>query len=691
MKTTTLSAALLVSLAAPAAQHGAHGAHRPELAGFEDYHQPAGMLEEGVLRVHLEVRAALWQPWGEDGPTLATRVFAVPGDGARVPGPLIRARVGTPLHVTLRNTLGDTILVRGLRDRGREVPAGADVPGPVAAAFTGDSLVLAPGETADVRFTPTTRGSFFYFAKTMQPGWSATPQPLFSTAGEDRGLVGVLIVDGEDEAANPDERILLITQWAERGAPETFLPSVRFMINGRSWPYTERLVYAQGDTVRWRVINGSGTSHPMHLHGFYFHVHEWTNQNGGAAGAPDRRPFVVTWALPSTTAMRISWVAHEPGNWVFHCHLMRHMSWLQAPPAHTGAREHGAHEHRAREHGAPERGAQAGARHGDVGDRAPGAAPAGLDLMGGLVMGITVRPSLAYAPSAEVARRRLRLHIGMRPGVFGDEPGYGFVLQEDERPPAPDSVRFPGSTLVLTRGEPTQITVFNHADVPLGVHWHGLELESRSDGVPGWSGLPDSPVPAIRPGDSLIVRMTPPRAGTFMYHVHSEPGHQLALGLYGTFLVLDPDRPRDPDTDRLFLMGSLGAGEDAPPAVNGRTEPEPLAFRAGTTYRLRFMHISPDDNKTIRFLDGDTPVTWRLVAVDGAELAPDQAREQPADVRFFDVGVTRDFLWTPTHPGELTLRIITTFDTGLPAFPRPAPEPHTMDIPVRVLPVVGGR
>ena len=43
-------------------------------------------------------------------------------------------------------------------------------------------------------------------------------------------------------------------------------------INGRSWPHTERLDFAQGDSVHWRVVNLTGVDHPMHLHGFYFRV-----------------------------------------------------------------------------------------------------------------------------------------------------------------------------------------------------------------------------------------------------------------------------------------------------------------------------------------------------------------------------------------------------------------------------------
>jgi manganese oxidase len=632
-----------------------------EIAALEDYRSAAGQVVDGELRVALVARTAGWEPWAGDGPTLTTHVLAVEGEPAKVPGPLLRVTVGTPVRVTLRNTLADTLLVRGLRDRNQVIPQGALAGALPFLAFEGDSVVVAPGATAEVRFTPTVPGSFFYYGKTVAPGWSATPQPVFGADALDRGLVGVLVVDAPGAEPHPDERIFLITQWADREVPGSWLPAVRFLVNGRSWPHTERLTYAQGDTVRWRVINQSGGFHPMHLHGFYFHVDEWSAQAGGAMPLPVDRPEVVTWPLPPTTAMRVSWVAHEPGNWLFHCHFMRHMSWVQAPPAEAGGQgQHGGHD-----------------AHHATGQE-------GVDLLGGLVLGITVAAGPDHVPPTELARRRLRLHIGMRPNVFGDQPAYSFILQEGPREPAPDSVRFPGSTLVLARGEPTEIVVRNHADVPLGVHWHGLELESRSDGVPGWSGTPDRVVPAIAPGESLLVRMTPPRAGTFMYHVHSEPGHQLAQGLYGAFLVMEPGESWDPDTDRLFLLGSLGGGEDAPPSVNGMTAPGAMEFRAGHTYRLRFMHISPEDNKSLRLLDGERPVLWRQVAMDGADLPGAQVRATPAIRPFFDVGNTADFLWTPERPGPHTLRIVTTFYAGVGAFPRPAPPPHTQDISVTV-------
>jgi hypothetical protein len=59
-----------------------------------------------------------------------------------------------------------------------------------------------------------------------------------------------------------------------------------------------------------------------------------------------------------------------------------------------------------------------------------------------------------------------------------------------------------------------------------------------------------------------------------------------------------------------------------------------------------------------------------------------QVRDTPAELRIH-VGETYDFLWTPAA-GEYTLRVLTTFDRGAPAFPRNSPPPETQDVVVRV-------
>ena len=78
---------------------------------------------------------------------------------------------------------------------------------------------------------------------------------------------------------------------------------------------------------------------------------------------------------------------------------------------------------------------------------------------------------------------------------------------------------------------------------PTAIHWHGIELESYYDGVPGWTGSGQHSTPVIAPGTSFVARMAPPRAGTFIYHTHWHDKTQLLNGIYGPLNVFwDPTR-----------------------------------------------------------------------------------------------------------------------------------------------------
>jgi FtsP/CotA-like multicopper oxidase with cupredoxin domain len=621
---------------------------------FEDYRQGAGALVDGTWRVHLTARAVSWQPRGEGTPSVPAYAFAVDGGAPRMPGPMIRVRAGTPVEVTVSNDLDRTVVLRGLNDRGSLTAAASEPDGfpglPLDPAFWEESLRLEPGETDTVRFTPTRPGSFLYYGRTL-PQYGPIPEASLGGEGPDGPFMGPLIVDEPDGGPASNEQVILVTRWADiESDPRSWRTSWKMMLNGRSWPATERLRYTVGDTVTWRIVNASLTAHPMHLHGFYFDVLARGDQSVDTTfAAADQRTAVTEWLDGVGQSMRIRWVAETEGNWLFHCHLIRHMAGTQRMPGEPEPDS----DHAMADH----------AREG----------------MAGMVMGISVqrRPG-EQSRRPEPVRRRIDLYTSRTAGAIDGDDAYSFVVRGGDVP-ALDSLRVPGSPLILTRDEMTEIVVHNRLEFPFGVHWHGLELESRYDGVADWSGSPGSTIPPIPPGDSLAVHIDPPRAGTFIYHVHSEPGHQLAQGMYGPFLVLEPGRTYDPDTDRIFLMASAGTVPNEQRAVvNGMDEPPAQEFRVGETYRLRFINMSTDDLKRVRLIDADESELWRLVAKDGADLPATGIVDGPAELRRIGVGETYDFEWTPTRPGELTLEIVTEFYAA-----RPTP-PHTLRLVVRV-------
>jgi hypothetical protein len=217
--------------------------------------------------------------------------------------------------------------------------------------------------------------------------------------------------------------------------------------------------------------------------------------------------------------------------------------------------------------------------------------------------------------------------------------------------------------LVLRKGEPVAITVVNHLKEPTAVHWHGIELESFSDGVPGWSGTPGKIMPPIQPGDSFVAEFVPPRAGTFIYHTHSNEQLQMGAGLYGALLVVDPATPFDPAAERIILLGGGGPADSmptfgSPGLVNGSADPEPMVLDAGTTYRLRLININPDWRVIFSLMSDSALAVWRPVAKDGADLPAALSTPRPAYL-LTGPGETADFAFTPARPGELRLEVKT--------------------------------
>jgi len=287
-----------------------------------------------------------------------------------------------------------------------------------------------------------------------------------------------------------------------------------------------------------------------------------------------------------------------------------------------------------------------------------------------LVIGITVLPASVPTPvSASTATaRKLQLLISENPDKV---PLYTLQLLDPNLPAPPEKDKQPsllGPPIILTRGEPTEIEVKNQTTNPTAIHWHGIELESYFDGVPGWTGSGQQTTPPIAPGGSFVARMTPPRAGTFIYHTHWHDRKQIQNGIYGPLIVLEPGQKYDPDLDRTFVFSM---GKYAPFGVlllmNGNPQPDITELRAGTRYRLRFINICLEEaDLRVRLTVNDAPVQWKVIAKDGMDLPPAQIKVSTAEMGI-TVGETYDVefqvetpglaslqIWQPSYPGSVT-------------------------------------
>ncbi len=577
-----------------------------------DNRHAAGTMRGDTLFVHLEVRTGRWFPEDPKGQYVDVPAIGEVGKAVEVPGPLVRVVEGTVISAQLTNSLTDsTVTWFGMQTR----------PG-----F--DSVRIKPGETKSVRFLAGAAGTYFYSARVGE---------VDHKVREREQTVAAFVVDAK--GARTDDRVFVMNIWSEP------IDSINYRnaltINGRAWPYTERLEAIAGDTLTWRVVNGTIRVHPMHLHGFYFRISNLGDGGRDSLLSDGEQPNVVTQVMEPFSTMAMQWVAEREGNWLFHCHLAFHVdpgarfTLISAAKDTSLKSQNGSPEF-------PQAITHDDHKSGDVARH-----------MAGLILGISVAPKPNTIVDARVNPRQMRLVVDEAPRRGRSPRAMGFVLQSGAEP-ARDSVEIPGTLLVLTRGEPTDITVINRLTEGTSVHWHGIELESFSDGVSGWSGGGKKMAPLIAPGDSFTAHLTLRRAGTFIYHTHLNDLEQLTSGMYGAIVVLEPGRKYDPKVDHLFVVG--WDGEKDPPhlLVNGDSLPKPLVLAAGVHHRLRFVFIGLVNGDEFSLRSDTTLVQWRALAQDGYEMPVARQRVGAAKVSGF-AGQTFDFDFLPPARGVYTL------------------------------------
>jgi CopA family copper-resistance protein len=90
--------------------------------------------------------------------------------------------------------------------------------------------------------------------------------------------------------------------------------------------------------------------------------------------------------------------------------------------------------------------------------------------------------------------------------------------------------QIPMPTLTFTEGDTAEIYVHNELNEETSLHWHGLLLPNRYDGVPNLTQMP------IKPHTTHIYRFPIIQHGTHWYHSHT--GLQEQIGMYGNFVML---------------------------------------------------------------------------------------------------------------------------------------------------------
>lgn len=227
------------------------------------------------------------------------------GFNGSVPGPTIEVTEGDRVRIIMENHLPEPFAPHW---HGLEVPIGQDgVPGISQAP-------IPPHGSHTYEFTLTQNGSFFYHSH----------MPM----QELMGMIGWFIVHPKKpHQPRVDRDFGLIFQgWdikPHNTVPNTLAMEFNWLtINGKAGPATTPLVVKKGERVRIRLVNLSMDHHPIHLHGNTFFV---TGSEGGRFRGDLEREPGNTVIVGVAQSRDVEFVAHNPGDWMLHCHLPHHM------------------------------------------------------------------------------------------------------------------------------------------------------------------------------------------------------------------------------------------------------------------------------------------------------------------------------------------------------------------------------
>ena len=292
-----------------AAQHAHSASSLPPGQPGEDYTPvvtPNGTtlpwkLVAGVKVYHLIAEPVLHQ----FAPGLEAECW---GYNGQVHGPTIEAVEGDRVRIYVTNKLGAPTTVHW---HGILLPSGMDGVGGL------NQRVIRPGETFKYEFTLIQHGTFMYHSHHDE----MTQMAL--------GMLGLIVIHPRQPTRPRPDRdyAFMLSEWkivpgTRRPDPNEMTDFNILTMNARAFPGTTPIVAKKGDRVRLRFGNLSAMDHhPIHLHGYYFHIVE---TDGGEIPEAGRWPETTVLVAVGSTRT-VEFIANAPGDWAMHCHMTHHV------------------------------------------------------------------------------------------------------------------------------------------------------------------------------------------------------------------------------------------------------------------------------------------------------------------------------------------------------------------------------
>jgi FtsP/CotA-like multicopper oxidase with cupredoxin domain len=142
----------------------------------------------------------------------------------------------------------------------------------------------------------------------------------------------------------------------------------------------------------------------------------------------------------------------------------------------------------------------------------------------------------------------------------------------------------PGPKIRVTEGDKVRVVCKNAMSQSTAIHFHGVLVPNKMDGVPFITQDP------IKPGGAFTYEFTARNYGSHMYHSHHNAAEQVTKGLIGAFIIEPKDKDNEPavNGDYTLILNDTGIGL----TINGKGFPytQPIVAKLGQMIRIRYMN-----------------------------------------------------------------------------------------------------
>ena len=139
--------------------------------------------------------------------------------------------------------------------------------------------------------------------------------------------------------------------------------------------------------------------------------------------------------------------------------------------------------------------------------------------------------------------------------------------------------QIPGPVIKTEQEAEITVNVTNNIDMETTIHWHGLRLDNKFDGVP------EMTQEAIQPDGTFTYTVVFPDEGIYWYHPHVREDIQQDLGLYGNLLVTPTksDAYAPVNQEEIIVLDDILLDEDGIEPHGKDDATRPLMGRFGNT------------------------------------------------------------------------------------------------------------